>query len=345
MALSTSASTRARSILLGCIGLFQAAAPERTPAWRARPAVLLALTIVTLGVITPMLPTGLIAAILIGAGAVLAVFSSGLNIATTVRQKAAEQHPQSATPALRPSSSALRNVLPSTDPDWAALMARVNHELRTPLNAVIGFSEVMALEMYGPLGSKRYQDYVSHIRNSAGDLLKSAEDTMALTALLSNPQKGGKAVACSLEDAVYDAWSFVGGKSEADLELALPDNVEVLSEPRALRQILVNLLTEAINRTSPGARIALMAVVDDELVEIVVSNAAARPHAAPAASLSMCVARTLLEMQGTSLLEIDTASGWQAVTVLDRAVQPDFFTAEDVRHRSYTSALPVAVAA
>ena len=65
-------------------------------------------------------------------------------------------------------------------------MARVNHELRTPLNAVIGFSEVMALEMFGPLGNERYQEYVRHIRDSAGDLLKSAEDTLALTALLTN---------------------------------------------------------------------------------------------------------------------------------------------------------------
>ena len=70
--------------------------------------------------------------------------------------------------------------------DWADLMSRVNHELRTPLNAVIGFSEMMALEMFGPLGNDRYQEYVRYIRDSADELLKSAEDTLALTALLTN---------------------------------------------------------------------------------------------------------------------------------------------------------------
>jgi signal transduction histidine kinase len=68
-------------------------------------------------------------------------------------------------------------------------MARINHDLRTPLNAVVGFSELMVLELFGPLGDERYQDYVHHIRDSATELLKSAEDTLALTALVANPNR------------------------------------------------------------------------------------------------------------------------------------------------------------
>ena len=212
-------------------------------------------------------------------------------------------------------------------------MSRVNHDLRTPLNAVIGFSEVMALEMFGPLGSERYQDYVRYIRESASDLLKSAEDTLALTALLTNARPAEAAVACTLEHAIGDAWTFVERKAagrDVRLDLMLPEGVEVLAEPRTLRQILVNMLSEAVTRAAPGGWVSVHAVADGELIEIVLSVGGRQPDAAPrAGSLAICLARTLLEMQGTSLLEIETAAGgWRAVTVLDRAAQTDFF-AED----------------
>ena len=58
------------------------------------------------------------------------------------------------------------------------LMAHMSHALRTPLNAVIGFSDVMAHELHGPLGKSRYQEYALHIRESGGQLLKSSEDAL-----------------------------------------------------------------------------------------------------------------------------------------------------------------------
>ncbi len=61
----------------------------------------------------------------------------------------------------------------------------MSHELRTPLNAMIGFSEVMLRELHGPLGHARYQEYAAHISESGGRLLKSSEDTLAVTATMS----------------------------------------------------------------------------------------------------------------------------------------------------------------
>ncbi|MEI9900801.1 MAG: HAMP domain-containing sensor histidine kinase [Hyphomicrobium sp.] len=243
----------------------------------------------------------------------------------------ASAHP-AAPPAMPGVRTARRRPPPTyaASQDWADLMARVNHELRTPLNAVLGFSEVMALEMFGPLGNERYQEYVRYIRQSAGELLKSAEDTLAITALLTDPRPAEKIVPCILDHAVADAWSFLAGKAAMRcvvLEPTLPDGVEVLGEPRALRQIFVNIFSEAVNRAAPGERIALMAAADGEVVEIAVSVKVARSASVPrAGSLPMCLARALLEVHGTSLLEIETApDGWRAVTVLDRAAQPDFF--------------------
>jgi hypothetical protein len=328
----------------------------RRLALRAPSCLFLALTAGTLGILAPHLPTTFTAAFLLITGIAFAMLGAGANLAGAVTMMRADPAtPETPPPALEPRHFAA-SLPPAPSPagepspctrsvrarqvtghapceDWAALMARVNHELRTPLNAVIGFSEMMALEMFGPLGSERYQDYVRYIRDSAGDLLKSAEDTLALTALLTSPRRAAVLDACMLDHAVADAWSFLARKAAArgvDLDVTLPEQVEVLGEPRALRQILVNMLSEAIGRAAPGAGISLVAIADGELVEIAVAVSCTPPSAVPhAGSLAICLARTLLEMQGTSLLEIEnTAGGWRAVTVLDRALQPDFFVGE-----------------
>jgi len=316
----------------------------RRSALRARPGLFLSLSALGLGIAAPLLPTSLLTAILIMAGIALAVVGAGANIASTVTSDhAGIQVADTPAPSPMPTAEDIRQSAPPpqavrqqrarpapTQHDWAELMARINHELRTPLNAVIGFSEVMALEMFGPLGNERYKDYVRHIHDSAGDLLKSAEDTLALTTLLTNPPVAALPVANTLDHAVTDAWTSIERKAAArgiTLELTSPPDLEVMSEPRALRQILVNMLSEGIARAVTGSRIALLAVADGELIELVLSVSGPQMVAVPrAGSLAIRLARTLLEMQGTSLLEIETANGgWSAVTVLDRAAQADFF--------------------
>jgi two-component system cell cycle sensor histidine kinase PleC len=135
---------------------------------------------------------------------------------------------------------------------------------------------------------------------------------------------------CTLAHIAADAWAFVSRKAAGrgiELDMCLGSDIEVLGEPRTLRQIMVNMLSEAIARAAHGERVTLMAVADGELIELGLSVSVERPRSAPtSSSLAMTLARTLLEMQGTSLLEFDNvAGGWRAVTVLDRAAQPDFF--------------------
>ncbi|KAB2940153.1 sensor histidine kinase KdpD [Hyphomicrobium sp.] len=362
MAWTTSACLRARPSFADAV--FARLKPARyllaslrRAVLRTQPGVFLALSAVSLGALTPFLPTSFTAAVLLLTGITLAVLGAGANLAGTVSAARKPRVPPSfavphpAAPphhsqiAYQAASSAHPRPLRSCRPqpaliskhEWAELMARINHELRTPLNAVIGFSEVMALEMFGPLGNERYQDYVRYIRDSAGELLKSAEDTLALTALLTNPRPPEPPRACVLGHAIADAWAFIERKAalrDVALELAMPEDIEVLGEPRALRQILVNVLSEAVARAVPGGRVSLLAVADGELIEVVVSVSGEQPNVVPrAGSLAICLARTLLEMQGTSLLEIETsAGGWRAVTVLDRAVQPDFFAGRTLPH-------------
>ena len=362
MAWTTSAGARARPTIAEVVDArlkrakFRYATLRRS-VLRAHPAAFLAVSAVTLGVLALLLPTGFIAATLVLSGVTVAVYAAGANLADAVSMARTEQvavaEPAAAHADIavyrsapdRETMPVVKAARPARTPpmlaahhDWADLMSRVNHDLRTPLNAVIGFSEVMALEMFGPLGSERYKEYVRYIRESASDLLKSAEDTLALTALLTNARPAETAVACTLEHAIADAWTFVERKAagrDVRLDLMLPEGVEVLAEPRTLRQILVNMLSEAVARAAPGGCVSVLAVADGELIEIVLSVGGRQPDTAPrAGSLAICLARTLLEMQGTSLFEIETAAGgWRAVTVLDRAAQTDFF-AEDTRSQA-----------
>ena len=233
-------------------------------------------------------------------------------------------------PIIAPLPRRTRFAAEMKERSWADLMARVNHDLRTPLNAVIGFSEVMTLEMFGPLGDERYQDYVHHIRDSATELLKSAEDTLALTALMTSPANRETLCPCGLQSIVDEAWAFLARKAAGrgiELDASIEPHLEVLDEPRVLRQVLVNMLSEGIARAARGERVCLAATAEADLIEVTLTVSRERKRSERKGnSLPICLARTLLEMRGSSLLELDGPSqGWRAVTVFDRALQPDFF--------------------
>jgi len=350
MAWTTSACLRA----LPCVAnsAFGAASPS-TPSLdgidtplRDRTALYISVSAISLAFGALVLPPSLVACIVLLAGMALAMVmmdETALPHLAAARDSAAEAvhaHPEAYTvrgeSARQPRGPVApkRPERPQTSPtrrDWADLMARIHHELRTPLNAVVGFSEVMSLEMFGPLGNERYRDYARHIHESAGELLKSTEDTLALTALLTGPHAADGPLTSTLDHVIADAWASLDRKAAARnvvLDPTVPAEAEVVCDPRVLRQVLVNLLSEAITRTAPGGRISLLAVADAELIEIVVTAGRRDAGASESkGSLAVCLARTLLEMQGTSLLEIEPPSGaWSVVTVLDRAVQPDFFS-------------------
>lgn len=240
---------------------------------------------------------------------------------------ASERHVQRTLQA-RHDATVLRASAIEGSQAWAALMARISHDIRTPLNAVIGFSDLMQAELFGPLGHARYAEYVDHIRDSGKALLKSAEDTLAMTSLLATDPRPLAGV--PLLDIVEDAWSFLAVSAAAKrITLDRPRglDVELMAERRALRQIMLNLLSEAVERATPGSHIAIGVGIDGCLaqIEIVV------PHAIPVASageqtLGLSIARVLLELNGTDLVEWCHADGgWRVTTALDLAVQADFF--------------------
>jgi signal transduction histidine kinase len=216
-------------------------------------------------------------------------------------------------------------------PLWAELTARMSHELRTPLNAVIGFSDMMSAELFGPLGHDRYRDYARHIRECSRALLKCTEDTLALTATLAQTNETKITRTVRLNELISEAAELHASTAgTSSLKLAMPDcrEYEVLGETRPMRQIVINLLAEAHQRACRGATISILLAAECDTISLSIRVEKALPRADEGqAPLSICIARVLLEQQGLALVETDDHDSWTATTSFHRPVQEDFFSA------------------
>ncbi len=231
-----------------------------------------------------------------------------------------------------PALCAPSGTLSEESQSWVDLMARINHELRTPLNAVIGFADLMERELFGPLGNARYRDYAAHIRQSGEALLKSAEDTLALSSLLASQPISQRPQVSNLATLARDAWSSLepsAATRTVAIDIAIPDTLDVAGDRLIHRQIIINLLIEALARAQSGTKIKIQGRAHGDMVRFQVAVQADQAARVTAPSLALCVASTLLEHQGSSLVASDhqAARTWTASTVLDLAVQSDFFSA------------------
>jgi len=234
----------------------------------------------------------------------------------------------------------------STSPAWTDLMSQVSHELRTPLNAVIGFSDVMNAELLGPLNNPRYREYMAHIRDSSRELLKSAEDTLAMTSLLVKRHSSEHHMkSINVHTMALEAWNFVSAEAHLHgitLDLVCAEELSIVAEVRPLRQTFINLFSEALKRSSDNSQIVLSAFQEGELLEIEVRTACCQQcQQDTTPSLAIAIARALLELQGTTLVIIHTPDGaWSAITVFDCPMQSDFF--ESAPTATHTQVLEIA---
>lgn len=227
----------------------------------------------------------------------------------------------------------------------ADLMPRISHEIRTPLNAIIGFADLMAKEVFGPLGHPRYREYLGHIRDSSRDLLKSSEDTLALTQLIVDPATPEEDIKSDLAHLAREAWaSIAAAAAEKDVTpgITIPKGIDVCGERRALRQSLANIMASALDCAQPGSIIDVGAEPGPDRVRIEIKLAANAMSAdACHETLGLAIARTLLDLQGTTLVHMaHPLLGWRATTWFDVAVQPDFFPAFATGGRSAAASLP-----
>jgi PAS domain S-box-containing protein len=141
-------------------------------------------------------------------------------------------------------------------------LAAMSHELRTPLNAIIGFSEIIQSETFGPVGSVKYRSYAEDINDSGQHLLALINDILDLSKVesgLDELYEEDIEVPAVIESVLRLVQQRGGGDGVA-LDLDIPDDLPLLrGDQRKLKQILANLLTNAIKFTEAGGKVTLRA--------------------------------------------------------------------------------------
>jgi two-component system cell cycle sensor histidine kinase PleC len=140
-------------------------------------------------------------------------------------------------------------------------LANMSHELRTPLNAIIGFSELMQQQLFGPLGSDKYEEYTRDIHGSGQYLLGVINDILDMSKI----EAGQFSIErenidlCPLIRETVRVVSLQAAQKSIAVETNIPDSMRLYADRRAIKQIVLNLLSNAVKFTGEGGRIALRA--------------------------------------------------------------------------------------
>ena len=152
-------------------------------------------------------------------------------------------------------------------------VANMSHELRTPLNAVIGFSELLRQESFGPL-NERQRAYVEDVLDAGRHLLSLINDILDLSKVEAGRMEL-QLVEVSLREALESGLTMhadTARRAGVALRLRLTGDVRVHADPRKLRQVVFNLVSNAVKFTPAGGRVDVSARVVEGAVEVAVSD-------------------------------------------------------------------------
>ena len=152
-------------------------------------------------------------------------------------------------------------------------LSTMSHELRTPLNAVLGFSDLLADERYGPLND-RQQRYVSHIHSGGKHLLKLISDILDLSKIEAGRMELTRedvTVASAFVEVISTLYPLAEKKSQALVQQVDP-HLHVHADAMRFKQVLMNLVGNAIKFTPERGRIELAARKVDGQVKIEVRD-------------------------------------------------------------------------
>jgi len=139
-------------------------------------------------------------------------------------------------------------------------MANMSHELRTPLNAIIGFSEIMAGEFFGPVGSSKYRDYAKDINVSGTHLLEIINNMLDLSKIEANKFELQEQTV-DVAHAVRSCVTLVQGRADKQgvkIQTIIADKTPYLYvDERGLKQVLLNLMTNAVKFTPAGGTLTV----------------------------------------------------------------------------------------
>ena len=154
-------------------------------------------------------------------------------------------------------------------------LATMSHELRTPLNAIIGFSELLKSEALGPLGSERYAEYAADIHDSGSHLLSLINDVLDF----SKAEAGRldlREEPLDLREVLTDCLRLTApGAKEAGIAVSLdlpPTAPAVVADARRMKQIALNLLSNALKFTAAGGAVRVSLALEDDGLAMAVSD-------------------------------------------------------------------------
>jgi two-component system cell cycle sensor histidine kinase PleC len=143
----------------------------------------------------------------------------------------------------------------------SAFLANMSHELRTPLNAIIGFSEILHNNMFGPLGSAKYEEYSRDIHSSGTHLLGLINDILDMSKIEAGQMRLEQEpvdLASIIEEAMR-LTAIPAEKKHITVNQSVSPGLAMPADRRAMKQVLLNLLSNAVKFTGEGGRIAVSA--------------------------------------------------------------------------------------
>ncbi len=205
----------------------------------------------------------------------------------------------------------------------ATFLANMSHELRTPLNHIIGFADMMADGILGPLGSRKYEEYCRDIGGSGRYLLEVIGDILDMSRIEAGKRRIERQpfdISLLMEDAIAAVRDAAAAK-EINLSVEEFRSTTVTGDRAAIVQVIGNLLRNAVNFTPNGGEVSLRAKRVGDAVNIFVQDTGigipkdaldkiSRPFEQSGAKLNdgyrgsglgLAIARSLVELHGGSL--------------------------------------------
>ena len=168
-----------------------------------------------------------------------------------------------------------RDEAESTSRAKSQFLANMSHELRTPLNAVIGFSEILNRELFGTLGEERYRDYARLIHESGEHLLNVVNDILDMSKIEAGKFKIVREPfdVASLVGSCVDVMRHAAEKKEIALAAEVaPGLPELTADKRACKQMLLNVMSNAVKFTDAGGSVRVTARAEDGMVALEVAD-------------------------------------------------------------------------